>query len=178
MAQPDAELQSAQASPGVELTDARRKTLMAVYKKTDEAWRSLNASLQKHLAAKPQPKLTTVMVSSEGVKPIPNHGDGRGFPHFYKDAFFLKRGDVNQKQGVADGGILASADANRFAKRRRLGGGMETDAARGLLDVAASPRGCRLDHRYRTWCGTVACTSDRESIVATTFGTRHCWNTE
>jgi len=58
--------------------------------------------------------LTTVMVSSEGVKPIPNHGDGRGFPHFYEDAFFLNRGDVSQKQGVASAGflqVLMRADA-------------------------------------------------------------------
>ncbi|MDA1049845.1 MAG: PSD1 and planctomycete cytochrome C domain-containing protein [Planctomycetota bacterium] len=106
IAQPDAELQLLKLPVGVELTEARRNTLMAVYKKTDEAWRALNNSLRQHLSAKPQPKLTTVMVSSEGVTPIPNHGDGRGFPHFYKDAFFLKRGDVNQKQGVATEGFL------------------------------------------------------------------------
>ena len=106
IAQPDAELQLLELPTGVELTEVRRNALMAVYKKTDEAWRALNNSLQQHLSAKPQPTLTTVMVSSEGVTPIPNHGDGRGFPHFYKDAFFLRRGDVNQKQGVASEGFL------------------------------------------------------------------------
>jgi mono/diheme cytochrome c family protein len=106
MAQADAEMHQLKLPQGMELTDVRRETLMAVYKKTDQAWRALSASLQKHLAGKPRPQLTTVMVSSEGVKPIPNHGDGRGFPHFYKDAFFLKRGDVNQKQGVAEEGFL------------------------------------------------------------------------
>ena len=106
MPQPDAELQLLKLPAGVELTEARRKSLLAVYRKTDEAWRAINTPLQKHLAGKPQPKMTTVMVSSEGVKPIPNHGDGRGFPHFYKDSFFLQRGDVNQKQGVAPEGFL------------------------------------------------------------------------
>ncbi|MEO8493794.1 MAG: PSD1 and planctomycete cytochrome C domain-containing protein [Planctomycetota bacterium] len=106
VAQPDAELQLLKLPAGVELTEARRNALLAIYKKTDEAWRTLNNSLQQHLAAKPQSKLTTVMVASENVPPIPNHGDGRGFPHFYKDSFFLKRGDVNQKQGIAAEGFL------------------------------------------------------------------------
>ncbi|MBC8353410.1 MAG: PSD1 domain-containing protein [Planctomycetes bacterium] len=106
IAQPEAELQMLKIPPGVELTEARRKSLMAVYRKTDDAWRAFNDPLQTHISTKPQPKMTTVMVSSEGVKPIPNHGDGRGFPHFYKDSFFLNRGDVNQKQGVASEGFL------------------------------------------------------------------------
>ncbi len=104
--QPDAELQLLTLPAGEQLTDARRKALLAVYKKTDEAWRTRNETLQKHLAAKPQPKMTTVMVSSENVPPIPNHGDGRGFPHFYKDSYFLQRGDVNQKRGLAPEGFL------------------------------------------------------------------------
>lgn len=106
ISQPDAELQLLTLPAGEELTAARRNSLMAVYKKTDEAWRSRNDALQQHLSAKPQPKLTTVMVASENVPPIPNHGDGRGFPHFYKDSFFLQRGDVKQKQGIASEGFL------------------------------------------------------------------------
>ncbi len=85
---------------------ARRNVLIDAYKKTDEAWRLLNDPLQQHLSVKPKPNLTPVMVSSEGVKPIPNHGDDRGFPHFYQDSFFLHRGDVNQKQGIANAGFL------------------------------------------------------------------------
>ena len=46
------------------------------------------------------------MVASEGFKPIPHHADGRGFKHFYPETFFLKRGDTNQKQGVAEPGFL------------------------------------------------------------------------
>jgi cytochrome c553 len=61
---------------------------------------------QDQQGAKPQPKLTQVMVTSEGFKPIPHHADGRGFPHFYKETYFLNRGDVNQKQGEAGQGFL------------------------------------------------------------------------
>ncbi len=104
--QADAELQSLKLADGEQLTPARRSALISVYKQTDESWRVRNDALQKHLAAKPKPDMATVMVCSEGVKPIPNHGDGRGFPHFYKDAYFLNRGDVNQKQGIAETGFL------------------------------------------------------------------------
>ncbi|HUG69247.1 MAG TPA: PSD1 and planctomycete cytochrome C domain-containing protein [Pirellulaceae bacterium] len=104
--QPDAELRLLTLPAGEQLTEVRRNALLAVYKKTDSQWQSRNEQLQRHLGAKPQPQLATVMVSSENVTPIPNHGDGRGFPHFYKESFFLQRGDVNQKQGVAPEGFL------------------------------------------------------------------------
>lgn len=106
IAQTEAELQRLKLQPGETLDDDRRSALLAFYKKTDAAWRALNEVLQNHLSAKPKPQLTTVMVASENVPPIPNHGDGRGFPHFYPESFFLQRGDVNQKQGVAAEGFL------------------------------------------------------------------------
>lgn len=54
----------------------------------------------------PGQKPNTVMVAGEGVKPMKHHADGRGFPHFYKETFFLKRGDVRQKQDVVQPGFL------------------------------------------------------------------------
>ena len=48
----------------------------------------------------------SVMVVSEGVKPIKHHAEGRGFPHFYPESYFLGRGDPLQKQGVASMGFL------------------------------------------------------------------------
>lgn len=51
-------------------------------------------------------KPVKVQVTSEGVKPMRHHADGRGFPHFYPMTFFLKRGDVHQKQGEAPQGFL------------------------------------------------------------------------
>ncbi len=51
-------------------------------------------------------KKTKVQVTSEGFPHMKHHADGRGFPHFYKQTFFLKRGDVNQKEEVAEPGYL------------------------------------------------------------------------
>jgi hypothetical protein len=49
---------------------------------------------------------TKMQVSSEGFPPTKHHADERGFPHFYKETYFLQRGDVNQKRGVAAPGFL------------------------------------------------------------------------
>ena len=83
------------------LTAAQRERVLAWFRTTDADWKMLQERVVKHEQQKPQPKRTQVMIVSEGVKPIPHHADGRGFPHFYPETSFLKRGDVTQKQGVA-----------------------------------------------------------------------------
>jgi mono/diheme cytochrome c family protein len=49
---------------------------------------------------------TKMQVSSEGFPPTKHHADERGFPHFYKETYFLQRGDPNQKRGVASPSFL------------------------------------------------------------------------
>jgi mono/diheme cytochrome c family protein len=51
-------------------------------------------------------KKTKVQVTSEGFPHMKHHADGRGFPHFYKQTFFLERGDVNQKKEAVAPGFL------------------------------------------------------------------------
>lgn len=89
-----------------DLTPPQRSRLLNWYKRTDEQWQQRNRAVQDSLAKKPKPQTTKVMVTSEGFKPIPHHADGRGFPHFYEETYFLKRGDATQKQGVASLGFL------------------------------------------------------------------------
>jgi hypothetical protein len=88
------------------VSESQRTVLLGLYMTSDARWQELNRAINEHLQSKPKPQLVTAMVFGEGLKPIPNHGDGRGYPHFYSKAFFLKRGDVNQKQGEADIGFL------------------------------------------------------------------------
>ena len=83
-----------------------RQKLMKWYRHLDPAWLALNQKVAEHLSKKPQPERTKVMVVSEGITPIPHHADGRGFPHFYPQTYFLKRGDTQQKQGTANPGFL------------------------------------------------------------------------
>ncbi|SVD15446.1 uncharacterized protein METZ01_LOCUS368300, partial [marine metagenome] len=83
-----------------------RAELIKIYRAQDTEWAKLNNKVQQHMAAKPQTKKEKVQVTSEGFKPTKHHADGRGFPHFYKQTYFLKRGDPNQKQGEATQGFL------------------------------------------------------------------------
>lgn len=85
---------------------AAREKLIKWYRHLDPGWLALRKQLDENLQKKPQPERTKVMVVSEGIKPIPHHADGRGFPHFYPQTYFLKRGDTQQKQGVATPGFL------------------------------------------------------------------------
>ena len=88
------------------LKPEQRRTLLPYYLASDPQWNQLDAAVNQSLALKPQPKLTKIQVSSEGFPPTKHHADGRGFPHFYPQTFFLKRGDPNQKNGVALPGFL------------------------------------------------------------------------
>ena len=91
----------------VEKLDAeRRAALLKIYRAQDAEWTKLNNHVQQHLATKPVPKMEKVQVTSEGFKPTKHHADGRGFPHYYKQTYFLKRGDANQKDGEATQGFL------------------------------------------------------------------------
>ena len=91
----------------VEKLDAKqRAALLKIYRAQDAEWTKLNNHVQQHLATKPVPKMEKVQVTSEGFKPTKHHADGRGFPHFYKQTYFLKRGDANQKDGEATQGFL------------------------------------------------------------------------
>lgn len=85
---------------------AHRQQLLSAYRTIDPEWNSLSAAVAEHRQSMPAPTRATVMVSSEGVKPIKHNADGRGFPHFYKETFFLKRGDTAQKVRPANPGFL------------------------------------------------------------------------
>jgi hypothetical protein len=58
------------------------------------------------LALEPAAEPVKVQVTSEGLPPMKHHADDRGFPHFYPETYVLARGDVNQKQRVAEPGFL------------------------------------------------------------------------
>ncbi len=105
---------------GGRLSDAQRQTLLGWYRTTDPQWQALNQKAQEHLAKKPQPQKVKVQVTSEGLPHMPHHADGRGYPHFYEQTYFLSRGDVNRKDGVAPPGFLqvltdSGADADHWA---------------------------------------------------------------
>ena len=91
---------------GEALSTIQENALESWFARKDEGWRKAHGQLQKHKATEPQPKKGKVMVCSEGVKPMKNHADGRGYPHFYPQVHHLDRGDPKQKKEVARQGFL------------------------------------------------------------------------
>ena len=104
-----------------------RKALLNWYRRRDDGWRKLHESVRRSLKKAPQPKLTKVMICSEGVKPMRKHSQGADF---FDKTHFLRRGDTDQKQGVASQGflqVLSGGDVQRWRK--------------------APPAGSKLSHR-------------------------------
>jgi cytochrome c553 len=87
--------------PGLE--EPQKAALLAEFKRQSPRWNELNDAVQKSLAAQPQPSLAKVQVCSEGVTPIRHHTQGADF---FNETYFLKRGDCDQKMGVASQGFL------------------------------------------------------------------------
>jgi hypothetical protein len=58
------------------------------------------------LALEPSANAVKVQVTGDGLPPIKNHAHDRGYPYHYDQVYFLKRGDVEQKNGVARPGFL------------------------------------------------------------------------
>ena len=90
--------------PADQRTPEQQRALAKWYgSQFDEPWQKLNAVVQEHLAKEPKPNTTLVQVCSEGVTPIRHHTQGADF---FNETFFLKRGDCDQKMGVASQGFL------------------------------------------------------------------------
>ncbi len=80
--------------------------LFAWYKSEDHGWAQRSANVAKLESQSAGEKLSTVMVTSEGLPHLSHHADGRGFPHFYPVTYQLRRGDVHQKMEKVEPGLL------------------------------------------------------------------------
>ena len=116
-----------------------------------------------------------VLVTSEGLAKLKHAADGRGFPHFYKQTYFLARGDVQQKHGIAHSGYLQvlvepgtdpvnwriepPADWKRTSFRRASLARWMTDSRRGAGHLVARVIVNRLWH-YHFGRGLVATPND------------------
>ncbi|WP_254508526.1 DUF1549 domain-containing protein [Anatilimnocola floriformis] len=84
-------------------SDKQQQQLLAWYRPQDAAWNKLNQAEKEHAKKTPQPNVVKVMVCSEGVTPIRHHTQGADF---FNETYFLKRGDNEQKMGVASPSFL------------------------------------------------------------------------
>jgi mono/diheme cytochrome c family protein len=90
-------------TPAVRHTEADKAILMLWYRTIDPEWQKLNKAVFDHLQQEPKPKLTKMLVCSEGVKPLRLHTQGADF---FDKTYFLRRGDLSQKVGEASQGFL------------------------------------------------------------------------
>jgi hypothetical protein len=77
-----------------------REKALAWFANTMPEYGKLKLAADKLETDGPRKKLTMVQVTSEGLPPVKNFADGRGYPHFYKDVYLLRRGDPNNKVQV------------------------------------------------------------------------------
>jgi mono/diheme cytochrome c family protein len=118
-------------------TNEQRAALRDWFASRDGEWTKRNGAMQAHLAAKPAPEVKPVMFCSEGVPILNHHANGRGYPHFYPEVHFLKRGDPKQRDGVAKAGFLqvlmqAGTDTTQWAQQAPKDG-MKTSFRRASL---------------------------------------------
>jgi hypothetical protein len=81
----------------------QRATLLTWFRGNDPDWQSLRRKSDEHRKAGPRKTATKVLASSEGLPAVRLHTQGADF---LKETHFLKRGDPNQKDGVASQGFL------------------------------------------------------------------------
>ncbi|MCU0878875.1 MAG: PSD1 and planctomycete cytochrome C domain-containing protein [Pirellulaceae bacterium] len=142
------------------LSDGDRKVLHDEFRRNDPLWGKLYAEVQASLSAKPRPDFVKVMVCSEGVTPIRHHTQGADF---FEETYFLKRGDNEQKMGVAEPGflqVLSTAPAgpqawrlapppgSKLSYRRSALAAWITDTEHGAGNLLARVIANRLWHHH------------------------------
>jgi hypothetical protein len=96
-------LASLDVDPNRKLSDDERRLLTRWYRTLDPEWVQLNRAVEEHARKAPQPAKVKALICSEGLPAIRLHTQG---DDFLKETHFLKRGDPNQKEGVARQGFL------------------------------------------------------------------------
>ncbi len=91
------------ATPPAELTPAQHAALAKWHREHDPEWQELAKAVRDHAAQAPKPALTKVMICTEGLPAIRLHTQGGDY---FEETFYLKRGDLSQKLGVAQQSFL------------------------------------------------------------------------
>jgi cytochrome c553 len=102
----------AMQTPAAQRTPAQTSALLRWYRPLDDSWQKLEDRRQLHLAAAPKPTLVKALIASEGVPAVRLHTQG---DDLLPNTHFLRRGDVDNKEGIAEPSylqvLMPSADA-------------------------------------------------------------------
>jgi mono/diheme cytochrome c family protein len=88
------------------LSKPQRDAVIRWFGPQESGWQQRQAAIQAHANKRPKDTRTKIQVCSEGLKPMRHHTAVGSIPDFYPETYFLNRGDVAQKQGVAELGVL------------------------------------------------------------------------
>jgi hypothetical protein len=77
--------------------------LLQWYRTIDPEWQRLHHAEREHLKKAPKPNAVKALISSEGLPPLRLHTQG---DDFFKECYFLRRGDVQQRDGEAKQSFL------------------------------------------------------------------------
>jgi hypothetical protein len=91
------------AIAGADRAPEQTRALIDWYRSIDPEWRALDASVAEHAKAAPQMRGDKALISTEGKPAVRLHTQGGDF---LEKTHYLRRGDVNQKQGEAPAGFL------------------------------------------------------------------------
>ena len=91
------------AIPADKRTAEQKSALLEWYKPQDAGWAKLNSARMAHAAKAPQSAKTKILIATEGLPAIRLHTQG---DDFLKDTHYLRRGDPDNKEGVADQSFL------------------------------------------------------------------------
>jgi len=89
--------------PPAQRTSEQRAKLLTWYRGQEVEWRALDEAVTAHARTEPQPQKVKALICSERVPAVRLHTQG---PDFYETTYFLKRGDLAQKDGPAPPGFL------------------------------------------------------------------------
>ena len=159
-----------ETEPNLKLSDEQRTALSRWYQTLDPEWVTLNRAVEEHAKKAPASSKVKALICSEGLPAVRLHTQGGDF---LPDTHFLKRGDPNQKDGVASQSFLQvlmrGSDEKRWLKtpppgsrtsfRRAALADWITDVDQGAGHLLARVMVNRLwQHHFGV--GLVATTSD------------------
>ncbi len=91
------------AIPAAMRTAEQRKLVLEWYRTLDEGWRALSRKRLEHLVQAPKPRTVKCLVATEGLPAVRLHTQGEDF---LPETHFLRRGDPDNKEGVANQSFL------------------------------------------------------------------------
>jgi hypothetical protein len=89
--------------PNEKRTAEQSAAVLQWYRTLDPEWRQLHKMEQDHLSKAPRPSVAKALIATEGLSAVRLHTQGEDF---LPATHFLRRGEVEQKESVADQGFL------------------------------------------------------------------------